>query len=46
MQYHQVRILCALQDKIWNADKSLTREQAMTLAFLAVLAGCAKALES
>jgi hypothetical protein len=32
MQYHQVRILCALRDKVWDADKSLTREQAMTLA--------------
>jgi hypothetical protein len=32
MQYHQLRILCALRDKIWDADKSLTREQAMILA--------------
>jgi hypothetical protein len=32
MQYHQVRILCALRDKIWNADKSLTGHQAMDRA--------------
>lgn len=31
-QYHQVRILCALRDKIWDADRSLTRERAMILA--------------
>jgi hypothetical protein len=25
-------MLCALRDKIWDADKSLTRERAMILA--------------
>ena len=32
MQYHQVRILCALRDKIWKDDKNLSREAAMILA--------------
>jgi hypothetical protein len=32
LQYHQLRILCALRDKVWDADRSLTREQAMTFA--------------
>ena len=32
MQYHQVRILCALRDKIWKNDKNLSREAAMILA--------------
>ena len=32
MQCHQVRMLCALRDKIWNVDKGLTRERAMILA--------------
>jgi len=32
MQYHQLRILCTLRDEVWDADKSLTSEQAMTLA--------------
>jgi hypothetical protein len=31
MQYHQLRILCTLRDEVWDADKSLTSEQAMTL---------------
>jgi hypothetical protein len=32
MQYHQVRVLCGLRDKIWDADKGLTRDRAMILA--------------
>ena len=29
MQYHQLRILCALRDKMLEADKTLTRQQVM-----------------
>src|ERR1700687_107394 len=32
MQYHQLRILCALRDKIAENDKSLTGHQAMDRA--------------
>jgi hypothetical protein len=32
VQYHQLRMLCALRDKIWDADKNLSREAAMILA--------------
>jgi hypothetical protein len=32
MQYHQLRILCVLRDKIAENDKSLTGHQAMDRA--------------
>jgi hypothetical protein len=32
MQYHQLRILCALRDKIAENGASLTGQQAMILA--------------
>jgi hypothetical protein len=32
MQYHQLRILCALHDKIAENDTSLARHQAMDRA--------------
>jgi hypothetical protein len=32
MQYHQLRILCALRDKIAENDKSLTGHEAMDRA--------------
>ena len=32
MQYHQLRILCGLRDKIAENDKSLTGHQAMDRA--------------
>ncbi len=32
MQYHQLRMLCALRDKIAENDKSLTGHQAMDRA--------------